>query len=296
MRKNKIKVSALSRIFDVFNVLLMIAVVICTFYPMIHIVMASFSDGNLLLAHRGILLKPLDFTIGGYKMVFKDPMILRGYANTIFVVVVGTFISVLVTAMGAYFLSRKNVMLQTPVMLYVMFTMFFSGGMIPFYFTVKDLGLYNSIWSLILPTAVNTFNLIIMRTGFASIPDSLEESAKLDGAGHLTILFKIVIPLAMPTIAVIILYYAVSYWNSWFNAMMFIQDRVKYPLQLVLRGVLMSNDTSAMTGGVTAVDKESVGESVKYGVIVVATIPILAVYPFLQKYFVKGVMIGAVKG
>lgn len=296
MRKNKIKVSASSRIFDVFNVLLMIAVVICTFYPMIHIVMASFSDGNLLLAHRGILLKPLDFTLGGYKMVFKDPMILRGYANTIFVVVAGTFISVLLTATGAYFLSRKNVMLQTPVMLYVMFTMFFSGGMIPFYFTVKDLGLYNSIWSLILPTAINTFNLIIMRTGFSAIPDSLEESAKLDGAGHLTILFKIVIPLAMPTIAVIILYYAVSYWNSWFNAMMFIQDRVKYPLQLVLRGVLMSNDTSAMTGGVTAVDKESVGESVKYGVIVVATIPILVVYPFLQKYFVKGVMIGAVKG
>lgn len=296
MRKNKIKVSASSRIFDVFNVLLMIAVVICTFYPMIHIVMASFSDGNLLLAHRGILLKPLDFTLGGYKMVFKDPMILRGYANTIFVVVAGTLISVLLTATGAYFLSRKNVMLQMPVMLYVMFTMFFSGGMIPFYFTVKDLGLYNSIWSLILPTAINTFNLIIMRTGFSAIPDSLEESAKLDGAGHLTILFKIVIPLAMPTIAVIILYYAVSYWNSWFNAMMFIQDRVKYPLQLVLRGVLMSNDTSAMTGGVTAVDKESVGESVKYGVIVVATIPILVVYPFLQKYFVKGVMIGAVKG
>ncbi len=296
MRKNKIKVSAPSRIFDVFNVLLMIAVVICTFYPMIHIVMASFSDGNLLLAHRGILFKPLDFTLGGYKMVFKDPMILRGYANTIFVVVAGTFISVLLTATGAYFLSRKNVMLQMPVMLYVMFTMFFSGGMIPFYFTVKDLGLYNSIWSLILPTAINTFNLIIMRTGFSAIPDSLEESAKLDGAGHLTILFKIVIPLAMPTIAVIILYYAVSYWNSWFNAMMFIQDRVKYPLQLVLRGVLMSNDTSAMTGGVNAVDKESVGESVKYGVIVVATIPILVVYPFLQKYFVKGVMIGAVKG
>ena len=296
MRKNKIKVSASSRIFDVFNVLLMIAVVICTFYPMIHIVMASFSDGNLLLAHRGILLKPLDFTLGGYKMVFKDPMILRGYANTIFVVVAGTFISVLLTATGAYFLSRKNVMLQMPVMLYVMFTMFFSGGMIPFYFTVKDLGLYNSIWSLILPTAINTFNLIIMRTGFSAIPDSLEESAKLDGAGHLTILFKIVIPLAMPTIAVIILYYAVSYWNSWFNAMMFIQDRVKYPLQLVLRGVLMSNDTSAMTGGVNTVDKESVGESVKYGVIVVATIPILVVYPFLQKYFVKGVMIGAVKG
>lgn len=294
--RNKIKTSFGSKVFDTINVLIMLAIILVTFYPMVHILFASFSGGNALLAHTGLLLWPVDFSLEGYRMVFKDPMILRGYLNTIFVVVVGSVISVALTALGAYFLSRKKVMLQKPVMLYIIFTMFFSGGMIPFYFTVTELGLYNSLWSLVLPTAVNTFNLIIMRTGFASIPVSLEESAKLDGAGHLTILFRIVLPLSMPVIAVIILYYAVEKWNSWFNAMMFIQDRVKYPLQLVLRGILLSNDTSAMTGGVSTVDQEASGESIKYGVIIVATLPVLLVYPFLQKYFVKGVMVGAVKG
>lgn len=294
--KNKIKTSLGSRIFDIINVIVMFGLMLITFYPMVHILFASFSGGNALLAHTGLLFWPVDFSLEGYKMVFKDPMIVKGYMNTLFVVLVGSGISLVLTALGAYFLSRKNVMLQTPVMLYIIFTMFFSGGMIPFYFTVKQLGLYNSLWSLILPTAMNTFNLIIMRTGFSSIPDSLEESAKLDGAGHLTILFRIVLPLSMPVIAVIILYYAVEKWNAWFHAMMFIQDRVKYPLQLVLRGILLSNDTAAMTGGVGTVDQEAIGESIKYGVIIVATLPILVVYPFLQKYFVKGVMVGAVKG
>lgn len=296
MKKQQIQTSIGSKIFNVINIAIMLVLVVCTFYPMLHIFLASFSNGNALLAHTGILLKPLDFTLSGYQMVFKDPMIVKGYANTLFIVAVGSVISVLLTATGAYFLSRKNVMFQKAVMIYIIFTMFFSGGMIPFYFTVKGLGLYNTLWALILPTAVNTYNLIIMRTGFEAVPISLEESAKLDGASHLTILFRIVVPLAMPTIAVIILYYAVAYWNAWFNAMMFIQDRVKYPLQLVLRGILFSNDTAAMTGGVGTVDQEAVGESIKYGVIVVATVPILAVYPLLQKYFVKGVMIGAVKG
>ena len=294
--KNKIKTSLGSKIFDIINVIVMFGLMLITFYPMVHILFASFSGGNALLAHTGLLFWPVDFSLEGYKMVFKDPMIVKGYMNTLFVVLVGSSISLVLTALGAYFLSRKNVMLQTPVMLYIIFTMFFSGGMIPFYFTVKQLGLYNSLWSLILPTAMNTFNLIIMRTGFSSIPDSLEESAKLDGAGHLTILVRIVLRLSMPVIAVIILYYAVEKWNAWFHAMMFIQDRVKYPLQLVLRGILLSNDTAAMTGGVGTVDQEAIGESIKYGVIIVATLPILVVYPFLQKYFVKGVMVGAVKG
>ena len=294
--QNRIKTSFGSKVFDSFNVLIMLGIVLVTFYPMVHILFASFSNGNALLAHTGLLLWPVDFSLEGYRIVFKDPMIVRGYLNTIFVVVAGSIISVILTALGAYFLSRKKVMLQTPIMIYIVFTMFFSGGMIPFYFTVRELGMYNSLWSLVLPTAINTFNLIIMRTGFASIPDSLEESAKLDGAGHLTILFRIVLPLSMPVIAVIILYYAVEKWNSWFHAMMFIQDRVKYPLQLVLRGILLSNDTSAMTGGVSTVDQEAIGESIKYGVIIVATLPVLLVYPFLQKYFVKGVMVGAVKG
>lgn len=294
--KNKIKTPLGSKVFDVVNIVIMIGLMMVTFYPMVHILFASFSSGNALLAHTGLLFWPAEFSLEGYKMVFKDPMIVKGYLNTLFVVVVGSAISVTLTALGAYFLSRKNVMLQKPVMIYIIFTMFFSGGMIPFYFTVKQLGLYNSLWALILPTAMNTFNLIIMRTGFESIPVSLEESAKLDGAGHLTILMRIVLPLSMPVIAVVILYYAVEKWNAWFHAMMFIQDRVKYPLQLVLRGILLSNDTAAMTGGVGASDQEAIGESIKYGVIIVATLPILVVYPFLQKYFVKGVMVGAVKG
>jgi putative aldouronate transport system permease protein len=296
MRRKKIKRGFGSVLFDSLNVIILSLIAFVTFYPMLYVVLASLSDGNELLAHTGMLFTPLKFTLGGFKMVFRDPMIVKGYMNTIFIVVAGCAINIVLTALGAYFLSRKDVMIKKPITLYIMFTMFFSGGMIPFYFTVRDLGMYNSLWALIIPSAINTFNLIIMRTGFAAIPDSLEESAKLDGAGHLTILFKIVVPLAMPTIAVIILYYAVGHWNAWFHALMFIQDRAKYPLQLVLRGILINNDNAVMTAGVGSVDQQSIGESVKYGVIVVATLPILAAYPFLQKYFVKGVMVGAVKG
>jgi putative aldouronate transport system permease protein len=174
--------------------------------------------------------------------------------------------------------------------------MFFSGGLIPFYFTVKQLGLYNNLWALIFPTAVNTFNLMVMRTGFEAIPDAIEESARLDGAGHIRILFKIALPLAMPTVAVMILYYGVAHWNSWFNAMLFLDAAELWPLQLVLRQILLVNDTQSMITGVDAGSQMAVSETIKYAVIVIATLPILCVYPFLQKYFVKGVMVGAVKG
>lgn len=216
--------------------------------------------------------------------------------NTIFVVVVGVFINLIMTSLGAYFLSRQNLRYQKIVMVMIIITMYFSGGMIPFYFTVTGLGLQNSLWALILPTAINTYNLIIMRTSFMSIPYSLEESAKLDGAGHFRILFFIVIPLSKSILAVMLLYYAVANWNSWFNAMLFLDDRSKFPLQLVLREILIQNDTTSMTQGVGGVDINAVGETIKYAVIVVATLPILCVYPFIQKYFVSGVMIGAVKG
>ena len=168
---------------------------------------------------------------------------------------------------------------------------------IPLYLTVtQDFGLQDSLWSLILPVAINTFNLMIMRTGLAAVPASLEESARIDGAGHFTILFRIVLPLAMPTVAVMILYYGVFHWNSWFNASLFITSPDKYPLQLVLRQILLANDTASMTGGVDAGSQLAVSETLKYAIIVIATVPILCVYPFLQRYFVKGVMIGAVKG
>ena len=292
----KIKESAGYRIFSSFNVLFMLVLTFVTIYPVLHVLFASFSNGNELLAHSGILLWPIKFSISAYFNVFRDPMIVNGYANTLFILVVGVSINVLLTCLGAYFFSREGVMWKTPLFLFVLFTMFFNGGVIPFYLTVQGIRMDDSIWALIIPSAINTFNLIILRTGFRSVPISLEESARLDGAGHLRIMFQIILPLCMPIIAVILLYYAVEKWNSWFHAMMFIKTRSKSPLQLVLRGILLSNDNTAMTTGTSAADQEGVGEAVKYAVIVVATAPILILYPFLQKYFVKGVLVGAVKG
>jgi len=193
-------------------------------------------------------------------------------------------------------LSRRNWMFQKVMVLSVIFTMYFSGGLIPFYLTVRDLRLDNTLWSLILPTAISTYNLIIMRTAFAAVPESLEESAKLDGASHFVILTRIMIPLVGPTIAVLVLYYGVGHWNSWFNAMIFLRDRSEYPLQLILREILIQNSLNDMTMGEGMADREMIAETIKYAVIVVSTVPILCLYPFLQKYFVKGVMIGALKG
>lgn len=291
-----IKRSKGEKIFNVANIIFMIVMMIITVYPLLHVVFASMSDSNELLAHRGLLLKPIGFNLAAYKMVFKNPMIVRGYINTLIIVVFGVALNILMTSLAAYVLSRKGFLLKSTLMFFVVFTMFFSGGLIPFYFTVKYLHIDNSYLALILPVAINTFNLIIMRTSFEAIPDSLEESAKLDGASHFTILFKIILPLSLPIVAVMVLYYAVFHWNAWFNAMIFINDRSLYPLQLVLREILIQNDTSTMAAGVGAGDQEAIGESIKYAVIVVATLPILCVYPFLQKYFVKGALVGAVKG
>ena len=295
MAKSKIKEGPASVLFDAVNVLLLAVIVAVTVYPILYVIFASFSNGDRLLAHSGLLWKPLGFTAAGYKRVFKDPMIVRGYLNTIFVVVVGSFVSMAITILASYFLARKEVVGQKAIMIYIIITMFFSGGMIPFYFTVRSLGLYNSIWALVFPSAVNTFNLIVMKTNFQGVPDGLIEAAVLDGADHFIILASVVLPLVKPILAVISLYYIVGRWNEWFYAMMFLQDRVKYPLQLVLRGILIANDTNAMSAGTGFGDQEAVSESIKYGVIVVATVPILCIYPFLQKYFVKGTMVGAVK-
>lgn len=290
----KIKQTKGEMIFNAFNVFLMLFVVIVTIYPMVHIILSSLSNPGRLMEHTGLILKPYGFNLESYKIVFKNPMILSGYRNTIFVVIVGVCLNIVLTSMGAYFLSRKRVMLRNAIMVIIITTMYFSGGLIPFYFTVKDLQLDNTLFSLIFPGAINTFNLIIMRTAFYSLPDSLEESGKLDGAGHFTILFRIFFPLALPTVAVLVLYYGVAHWNAWFNAMLFVGGkRDLWPLQLVLREVLISNDVESMVVGTG--DKAMIGETIKYSIIVVATLPILALYPFLQKYFVKGALIGSVK-
>lgn len=292
----KIKTTAGEKIFLVVNYIFMILFMFIMLYPMYYVLIASFSDSIALSAHEGLLLKPLGFTLEAYKLMSKNPMILKGYGNTLFVLVVSLVINMTLTCIGAYFMSRKNVLFNRPITLMIIFTMYFSGGLIPFYMTVKQLGMENSLMSLIIPSAVNTFNLIVMRTSFASIPDSLEEAAMLDGAGHITILTRIVVPLSKATFAVIALYYAVFHWNAWFNAMLFLSDHSKFPLQLILQEILIQNDTSSMTQMVSVGDSSFIGETIKYAVIIVSVVPILCVYPFVQKYFEKGVMIGAVKG
>ena len=292
----KVKRSKGERIFGVFNYAFLSLIMVICLYPVWYVAVASFSDSNQLMQHSGPLLSPLGFSIDAYKKVFQNPMIAKGYMNTLFILVVGVVLDLIMTSLGAYFLSRKNVMFKRGIMMLIVFTMFFSGGMIPFYLNLKDLSLTGSHWGLIIPFMINTYNMIILRTSFESIPDSLIEAAQIDGAGHITVLTKVVLPLSKAILAVMVLYYGVNIWNSWFWASAIIRDREMYPLQVILREILMQNDVSSMTTGSSAVDTEAIGMTIRYATIIVATVPILCVYPFLQKYFTKGVLIGAVKG
>lgn len=281
------------KIFQGFNTVFMLFIAFICLYPMLHIVIASFSDPAMVVAHKGLLYKPLGFNIGAYQYIFSNNIILNGYKNTLFILVVGTSLNLLLTILAAYVLSSKDVYWAPFIMMGIVFTMYFQGGLIPTYLNIKRLGLYDSIWSVIIPVAVNSFNLIIMRTSFKGIPDSLLESAELDGAGDFTKLFRIVVPLSGSVIAVMVLYYGVQHWNSWFNASLYIRDKEMQPLQVILREILILNETSSVSGGDNAL---FLGENIKYATIVVVMTPILVVYPALQKYFAKGVMIGAIKG
>ena len=278
--------------FRLINGIILAMISLMTLYPFLYVIFASFSDPVKLMGNSSLLLKPLGFSLNAYKKVFVNPSIYSGYLNTIFYVAAGTLVNILATCMAAYVLSRKQFMLRRFLTIMFIFTMYFNGGLIPSYLLIKDLGLINSRLSLILPGAVSTFNLMIMITGFEGIPQSLEESARIDGAGDWTILFRIIMPLAKPTIMVILLYYAVGHWNSWFNAMIYLRDADKMPIQIFLRDILTRSQLGAMTG---QTDVEDVGQTIKSATIIVSTVPILCIYPFIQKHFVKGVMIGAVK-
>ena len=280
------------KVFDVFNYALLALVAFVTLYPFLYVIFASLSDPVQLMGNSAPLWKPLGFSLAAYKKVFSNSSIYIGYANTIFYVVVGTTVNIIMTCIAAYVLSRKQFMLRRFFTLMFIFTMYFNGGLIPNYLLIKGLHLIDNRLALILPGAISTFNLMIMITGFEGIPKSLEESARIDGAGDWTILFRIIMPLAKPTSMVILLYYAVGHWNAWFNAMIYIRDASKRPLQLFLRDILTRNQMGAMTG---QTDIEDVGQTIKYATILVSTAPILCIYPFIQKYFVQGVMIGAVK-
>lgn len=285
-------------VFPLFNGLLLALVGLLCLYPLLYIVFASLSEPDRIMKHTGLLLGPLGFTFEGYELAFRNPNILTGYMNTIFYVVVGTALSLIVTAAGAFVTSRKDALLARPIMLGVVFTMYFSGGLIPLFLLVNNLGLYNTRTAIILVGLVNTWNLIVMRTSFLGIPDSLEESAKIDGASPMTIFTRIYLPLSKPMLATMTLFYGVGNWNSWFNHMIYLQDRDKFPLQLIMREILIANDMSSMTNMSTVgtYTNDMYQVLVKYAVVVIATLPVLCIYPFLQRYFIKGVMVGAIKG
>lgn len=296
-QSNKIQISVGERIFNICNNVIMFFIMIVMAYPIWHVIIASISDGSKLMAHSGLLLKPIGFSLESYKMMSLNPMILRSYINTIYIVVVSTLLSVIVTAIAAYFLSRKYALWPKYMMMLIVFTMFFSGGMIPSYLiNTQVFHMRDSYMAIILPGLINTYNLIIMRTSFEAVPESLFEAARIDGAGHWKSLFTIGIPLVKASVAVMVLYYAVDQWNSWFQASIYLTTREKFPLQLILREILINNDTNSMTVGTIDSETSSISETIKYAVIVVSTVPILCVYPFLQKYFAKGALIGAVKG
>ena len=294
-KKKRKKFTAYSA-FRIFNVLFMLFIIFITAYPVYYIVIASFSDPVNLSKHIGMLWLPLKpFTSAAYEMVFATPDVVRGFFNTLFILVVGLAVNLTLTALGAFFLTIKGPKLRNAIAMMIVFSMYFGGGMIPAYLNIKELGLLDTHWALILPTAISTSNLIIMKSAFQSIPDALIESARIDGAKYWQVLLKIMIPLSKATMAVMVLYYGVAHWNSWFSASIYLRDSSKYPLQLVVRNILkQANDIAA--GSVSADTATYFGSVMKYALIVVTTTPILVLYPFLQKYFVKGVMIGSVKG
>ncbi|MDF2714053.1 MAG: sugar transporter permease [Paenibacillus sp.] len=274
------------------------AVMIIVLYPLIFVASASVSDAiTVIKGEVWLLPKNLSFT--GYKLIFENKEILTGYANTILYTVVGTALNLIMTIMAAYPLSRKDFAGRNVIMAMIVFTMFFSGGLIPTYLLVRDLGMINTMWALIIPGVVSVWNVIIMRTFFqTSIPVEVQESAAIDGCSNIQTLWRIVLPLSMPIIAVMILFYSVGHWNAYFNALIYLNDRVKYPLQLFLREILIKSQTDQMTSSMDlSIQKHLMeAEAIKYAVVIVANLPVLMLYPFLQKYFVKGIMVGAIKG
>ena len=271
-------------------------IVLIVLIPLIFVLAASFSDPDLVIRGK-VLLLPKGFTTKAYVMVFENEDIWRGFINSCFYTAAGTAISVVLTILAAYPLSRKNFAGRGIFMMLILFTMLFSGGLVPGYLNVKNLGLINSIWSMILPTAVSTYYMIIMKNYFVSLPESLEEAARIDGANSFVILAKIIIPISMPFVATFVLFYAVERWNEWYNAMLYTNKKDLQPLQIYLREVLISLSSQLASQAQVMMGKTQkvLASTVQMACIVVTMVPILCVYPFVQKHFVKGVMVGGIK-
>ena len=284
-------------IFDAFIYLFLILVSLSVLYTLIFVLSASFSEPEAIYQGK-VWLYPQGFTLEGYERVFRDSAIWRGYRNSISYTALGTLISVSLTLSSAYALSRRDLVGRGAITAFMVFTMFFSGGIIPTYLVVKNLQLLNKVWALVLPTAVSMTNIIIARTFFSTtIPGELLEAAAIDGCGNTRFFFRIVLPLSKAIVAVIALYYAVGIWNEYFTALLYLDSRKMYPLQLILREILIQSQMSEMVTDLVGADQlQRVSEIIKYALIIVASVPMLILYPFLQRFFIKGVMIGSVKG
>ena len=283
--------------FNFINYIFLTIVALLVIYPLIFVVSASLSNPEYVISGE-MWLWPKEFTLDAYDKVFKNQEIINGFVNTLKYTVFGTILNVIMTILAAYPLSRKDLKGRGFIMAFIVFTIFFSGGLIPTYLLIRDFGMLNTFWVMIIPNAVAVWNIIIMRTFFQAIPAELEESAMIDGAGNFRTLWSIVLPLSFPVIAVMVLFYSVGHWNSYFQALIYLQDQEKFPLQLILRQILIQGQTDDMvqTTSESFLAQQLSVEGLKYAVLIVANLPMLMLYPFLQRYFVKGVMIGSLKG
>ncbi len=288
--------SGSDKIFNIIVNIILAFFALIILLPLIHVLSSSFSSPEAV--YRGeVFLLPKDFSLKCYELVLKRSDIWVGYRNTIFYTIVGTLISLAVQMMAGYALSRKDLRFRTLINLIFIFTMFVSGGMIPTYLVVKGLGMLNTMWAVILPGCVSAYNIIIVRTFVnSSVPFELQEAAMIDGCGNLRLFFSVVFPLCTPIVAVMTLYSIVGYWNSYFNALIYITDSDKYTLQLVLQNILMQNETGTSGGSLSGGEQALLSEALKYSTIVVSSLPVLIMYPFFEKYFEKGMIVGSLKG
>ena len=285
------------KIFAVFNYTGMVVLCIIFILPVWHVLMGSISDPLRISAYSGIILYPLgDVTFGGYKLVLQNNSLLRSYLNTILIVVTATGLGTLLTILSAYVMSVRGLYWKKPFNFIVTFTMIFNGGLIPTYMVVRNLHMLDTYWSLIIPGCCVAYNIIIMRTSFSQVPAALSEAATIDGAGHFRILCQIILPVSKSIIAVIVLFYAIQQWNAWFNASIYLQNRDLYPLQLTLREIVLKSSENSIIANADGETVDIYRPLIKYCTIMVSIIPMMIVYPFVQKYFVKGVMIGSIKG
>ncbi len=283
-------------LFNIINIPVMTILVLSTLYPFYYVIVGSISGDNVA-AQDIYFLYPKGLSFSAYNMVFSTPSIVRAYGNTLFITTIGTILSLLFTTITAYPLSKARLHGRRTLTLLFYFTMLFGGGLVPTYLVIRDLGLIDTLWALILPKMISVYNMLLLINFFKNIPQEMEDSATIDGANEITILLRIMLPLSLPIFATLTLFYAVGYWNSWFDAVMYINRSRNYPLQLVLREIVQSVDLSYVAGGGSDYSMSDMTiQSVRLATIVVAILPIMSVYPFLQKYFVKGVMIGAIKG